>query len=77
LSSGTGPQFLSTVASGNHPAGFWFSADVVTNTGATFNIAARDAFRVGVVPEPATWAMMIIGFGAAGSVLRRRRTVAI
>ncbi|TAJ72503.1 MAG: PEP-CTERM sorting domain-containing protein [Phenylobacterium sp.] len=25
------------------------------------------------VPEPATWAMMIMGFGAAGSVLRRRR----
>ena len=26
------------------------------------------------VPEPATWACMIMGFGAAGSVLRRRRT---
>lgn len=26
------------------------------------------------VPEPATWAMMIIGFGAAGAMLRRRRT---
>jgi hypothetical protein len=25
------------------------------------------------VPEPATWAMMILGFGAAGSVLRKRR----
>jgi hypothetical protein len=25
------------------------------------------------VPEPATWAMMIIGFGAVGSVVRRRR----
>ena len=28
------------------------------------------------VPEPATWAMMIAGFGLAGSVLRRRRAVA-
>jgi hypothetical protein len=28
------------------------------------------------IPEPATWAMMIIGFGAAGSVIRRRRTLA-
>ncbi|MEW5684593.1 MAG: PEPxxWA-CTERM sorting domain-containing protein [Pseudomonadota bacterium] len=28
------------------------------------------------VPEPATWAMMIMGFGAAGSLLRRRRAVA-
>jgi choice-of-anchor A domain-containing protein len=25
------------------------------------------------VPEPATWAMLILGFGAAGAVLRRRR----
>ena len=25
------------------------------------------------VPEPATWAMMIMGFGAAGAMLRRRR----
>jgi hypothetical protein len=28
------------------------------------------------VPEPATWAMMITGFGLAGSMLRRRRMVA-
>ena len=26
------------------------------------------------VPEPATWAMMLMGFGAAGAGLRRRRT---
>jgi hypothetical protein len=26
------------------------------------------------VPEPATWAMMILGLGAAGGMLRRRRT---
>ncbi len=29
---------------------------------------------VGAVPEPATWAMMIAGFGMAGGALRRRRT---
>ena len=27
-------------------------------------------------PEPATWALLIAGFGAAGSVLRRRKAVA-
>ncbi len=27
------------------------------------------------VPEPATWAMMITGFGLAGAAIRRRRTV--
>lgn len=30
---------------------------------------------VGLVPEPASWALMIMGFGAAGSVLRRRRAL--
>jgi len=24
------------------------------------------------VPEPATWAMMIMGFGAIGGIMRRR-----
>ena len=27
----------------------------------------------GVVPEPGTWAMMIVGFGGTGAILRRRR----
>lgn len=31
------------------------------------------AVLTGGVPEPATWAMMIIGFGGVGAVLRRRR----
>lgn len=33
------------------------------------------AFEVGV-PEPATWAMLIIGFGMVGAVSRRRRGIA-
>ena len=31
----------------------------------------------GVVPEPASWAMMITGFSLAGALLRRRRTLAL
>lgn len=31
---------------------------------------------VGNVPEPSTWAMMLIGFGGVGVALRRRRTSA-
>jgi hypothetical protein len=27
------------------------------------------------VPEPATWAMMIMGFGAVGALIRRRRAL--
>lgn len=29
------------------------------------------------VPEPATWAMMVLGFGAVGGALRRRRTTGV
>lgn len=35
----------------------------------------RQAFAFGV-PEPATWLMMIMGFGGVGAVLRRRRQAA-
>lgn len=31
---------------------------------------------VGAVPEPATWALMILGFGSAGAILRRTRFAA-
>ena len=31
-------------------------------------------FNAGAVPEPASWALMIGGFGLIGSALRRRRT---
>jgi len=33
--------------------------------------------RIAAVPEPATWAMMIIGFGLTGAALRRREGVAV
>lgn len=35
------------------------------------------AFEAGGVPEPATWAMMIAGFGVLGAAARRRRTAAV
>ena len=31
----------------------------------------------GAVPEPATWAMMILGFGATGAMMRSRRRTAL
>lgn len=33
------------------------------------------SFNGAAVPEPATWALMIMGFGTAGAMLRRRRLV--
>lgn len=45
-------------------AGNWVLDDLTYTTGVTS------------VPEPGVWALMILGFGAAGSALRRRRAVA-
>ncbi|MBT9470025.1 MAG: PEPxxWA-CTERM sorting domain-containing protein [Pseudomonadota bacterium] len=41
------------------------------------NITFGSATPGSAVPEPATWAMMIAGFGMAGAALRRRRQVAL
>lgn len=70
ISLGTGDHFLS------NSGGWWFAADVVDNQGNTFNVAARDAYGplTSPVPEPATWAMMVAGFGLIGVALRSRRT---
>jgi hypothetical protein len=35
-----------------------------------------DNLAVSYVPEPATWAMLIIGFGLVGATVRRRRGIA-
>lgn len=37
----------------------------------------REAAVTGAVPEPATWAMMIAGFGLIGGALRRRQAPAV
>jgi len=48
---------------GDALASFLAFPDGGVNVAAVFN----------AVPEPATWALMILGFGAAGTALRRRR----
>jgi hypothetical protein len=42
-------------------------------TGTNF---ALDSLAVAAVPEPSTWAMMLLGFGAVAVSLRRRRATA-
>lgn len=44
--------------------------DVLANPDFAFN---TNNINVSAVPEPATWAFMIFGFGMVGSALRRRR----
>ena len=43
------------------------------SSGANLNFALTSAS--GAVPEPATWAMMLLGFGAIGFAVRRRHAV--
>ncbi len=47
-------------------------------SGGNGSFAGTLAFTpMAAVPEPAAWALMISGFGAAGAMLRRRQKVAI
>jgi hypothetical protein len=36
-----------------------------------------DNLAINPVPEPATWALMLLGFGGIGMALRRRRKPAL
>ncbi len=45
----------------------------ISNLSVNGNAAAASP---GAVPEPATWAMMLIGFGAIGGAMRRRKATA-
>lgn len=48
---------------------YWDSNNGDNSDFITVNVAS------GVVPEPASWAMLITGFGLVGATLRRRRAV--
>jgi hypothetical protein len=62
-----------------------FTANSISIRFEAADIQARDLFEInqgtsvfryetGVVPEPQSWALMILGFGAVGIVMRRRQT---
>jgi hypothetical protein len=55
--------------------GYLFAADIYDEgTGLTYNVAAKYAEKImTAVPEPQSWALMILGFGGMGAVLRARR----
>jgi hypothetical protein len=75
-------QFCNWTAVGVNFSGTAFSIDF----GGTANQTAYDNITFGsatpggggnAVPEPNTWAMMLLGFGAAGYAMRRRRNRAV
>ena len=65
--------------------GFTYSFDAnnlfVDLKGVTFNTGDRIAFNLNGfspnLPEPATWAMMVVGVGLVGGAVRRRPRVAV
>ncbi len=58
----------------------WFTGSVLNNQTVTFQYGLRNSASVepfllrqtANVPEPASWALLIIGFGVVGGVMRRR-----
>ena len=41
------------------------------------NLQYRAEFATAAIPEPATWAMMIAGFGLVGGAMRRRKRITV
>jgi hypothetical protein len=79
-------QFFGASVAGNAPWTTYFYTFNPTNagsfqvrfaTGSSDNVGPLlDNVLVtqGVIPEPASWAMLIAGFGLVGTAMRRRRT---
>lgn len=80
LATTAAPQFTdSTIASGL-PVGFVYSYGLRVADGSGTSDLVRTTATVvsvaGAVPEPATWALMLLGFGGIGVAMRRRRRFA-
>lgn len=80
---GTGNRFFSNSdgsVTGSPTGGWWFAADTSGTVGSGYSptgtVAGRDAFLVTGVPEPTSWALMIMGFGGVGAMIRSRRKLA-
>ena len=67
-----GTRTLSFVATSNGMASFGFGTTSSDNIGPILDNVGLDI--TSSVPEPASWALMILGFGLVGGTMRRRKT---
>ena len=70
---------LSTVEGGDFSFDLTNATGIGASAGKTLNsFRASSSGTLDItVPEPSTWALMIMGFGGAGALLRRRRVAAL
>jgi hypothetical protein len=83
VGASNGDNFLGlrVTSAGQNYYGFLYSTDALVNSygfesQADAGIIPTTAVPA-AVPEPATWAMMILGFGAIGYAMRGRRRVTV
>jgi len=88
---GSTPHLESITLPKKAEGNYWFSAEATGGdffTKVTYSVVPATfttlkQLRIGgfggtpAVPEPATWAMMLAGFGTVGYAMRRRRNVAV
>jgi hypothetical protein len=75
LNFGNGGVLRVSLNDASFNKGDWFSLDEGEKYGA--KITGDFKLISNAVPEPATWAMMITGFGLVGATIRRRRALGV
>jgi hypothetical protein len=75
--SDSSPAPLSEYAQNNGNGWLDLGPDHLDYLRTGFRITGEPASVPGAVPEPATWAMSILGFAVAGAAMRRRRSVRV
>jgi hypothetical protein len=86
ISQGDGDGYTTTGSFGGYGGGGFYQVVPIGNFGQTFADPGSDSlsFETFVdeplpppaVPEPETWALLLLGFGGLGAMLRRRRVAA-
>ena len=77
---GDHPDFA-RIINGTHRDTNVYHGDVVFGVNGSVTVGADPSHRPdplpSAVPEPATWAMMLFGFGFIGCLMRRRRPASV